>query len=367
MRVTSLPQLHCVIKPRFVFINSLELVEISDVFDISCAHQLYILLRNSLVQLSSYLRITTPTRQNLLTIMVNQSPVATATSPNISGRNAKKSKEEWKRNVWRSKTVRLLNGSFLEATSPPTEPLLIEADANVLKLFVSWLYTGKFHMIRQHLLQDDDDDDDKWYIGITKLYILADWLNCTALERLIVTAQQDRLMGSRWNLPTWRSIDLLSHSSLESSGLYQYYLTVYDQHWDGHVGDQTHPDGQSIPATLSEDPMPPHFAYRVLLMKLRTAQNNKGEEKDCQCCRDRCKFHRHESEEERKATCGSLNDETEDDEDATSDFDSEVDSESESESDTDSDADTSAGPTAKKRVREGEDNEGAKAKRIKAV
>lgn len=104
-RVTSLPQLHCVIKPRFV-INSLELVEISDVFDISCAHQLYILLRNSLVQLSSYLRITTPTRQNLLTIMVNQSPVATATSPNISGRNAKKSKEEWKRNVWRSKTVR---------------------------------------------------------------------------------------------------------------------------------------------------------------------------------------------------------------------------------------------------------------------
>ncbi|CAC9894040.1 unnamed protein product [Aureobasidium pullulans] len=316
--------------------------------------------------------------------MVNQSPVATATSPNISGRNAKKSKEEWKRNVWRSKTVsrlcvdsdmislkskekrgpkifhvhrallcfyspyhdRLLNGSFLEATSPPTEPLLIEADANVLKLFVSWLYTGKFHMIRQHLLQDDDDDDDKWYIGITKLYILADWLNCTALERLIVTAQQDRLMGSRWNLPTWRSIDLLSHSSLESSGLYQYYLTVYDQHWDGHVGDQTHPDGQSIPATLSEDPMPPHFAYRVLLMKLRTAQNNKGEEKD---------------------SCGSLNDETEDDEDATSDFDSEVDSESESESDTDSDADTSAEPTAKKRVREGEDNEGARAKRIKAV
>ncbi|THW70527.1 hypothetical protein D6D19_07765 [Aureobasidium pullulans] len=261
---------------------------------------------------------------------------------------------------------RLLNGSFLEATSPPTEPLLIEADANVLKLFVSWLYTGEFHMIRQHLFQDDDDDDDKWYIGITKLYILADWLNCTALERLIVTAQQDRLMGSRWNLPTWRSIDLLSHSSLESSGLYQYYLTVYDQHWDGHVGDQTHPDGQSIPATLSEDPMPPHFAYRVLLMKLRTAQNNKGEEKDCQCCRDRCKFHRHESEEERKATCGSPNDETEDDEDAISDFDSEVDSESESESDTNSDADTCAEPTTKKRVREGEDNEGAKAERMKA-
>ena len=48
-RVTSLPQLHSVIKPRFVSINSLELVEISDVFDISCAHQLYILLRNSLV------------------------------------------------------------------------------------------------------------------------------------------------------------------------------------------------------------------------------------------------------------------------------------------------------------------------------
>ncbi|TIA38703.1 hypothetical protein D6C79_07800 [Aureobasidium pullulans] len=335
--------------------------------------------------------------------MVNQSPVATATSSSNNDKNLTRPKEGWKRNVWRSKTVSrlcvdsdmislkskekrgpkifhvhrallcfyspyhdiLLNGSFLEATSPPTEPLLMEANANVLKLFVSWLYTGKIHMPGEHLSQTDDDDA-KWYTGVTKLYILADWLNCIALERLIVTAQQDHT-DDFWNLPASKSLGLLSHSSLESSGLYQYYLTVYAQHWVGHVRDQTHPDGQSIPATLSEDPMPPHFAYRVLLMKLRTAQNNKDEEKDCQCCHDRCKFHRHESEEERKATCGSLNDETEDDEDATSDFDSEVDSESESESDTDSDADTSAEPTAKKRVREGEDNEGARAKRIKAV
>jgi hypothetical protein len=105
-RVTSLPQLHCASNPRFVSMNSLELVNISDDFDVSCAHQLHTFPSNSFVQLSSYLRITTPTHQNLLTIMVNQSPVATATSPNISGRNAKKSKEEWERNVWRSKTVR---------------------------------------------------------------------------------------------------------------------------------------------------------------------------------------------------------------------------------------------------------------------
>ncbi|THW39756.1 hypothetical protein D6D21_07156 [Aureobasidium pullulans] len=336
--------------------------------------------------------------------MVNQSPAAAAaaTLTNNNDKTLSKSKEGWKRNVWRSKTVsrlcvdsdmislkskekrgpkifhvhrallcfyspyhdKLLNGSFLEATSPPTEPLLMEANANVSKLFVSWLYTGKIHMPREHLSQTDDDDA-KWYIGVTKLYILADWLNCIALERLIVTAQQDHT-DDCWSLPASRSFGLLSHSSLESSGLYQYYLTVYAQHWVGHVRDGTHPGGQSIPATLSEDPMPPHFAYRVLLMKLRTAQNNKDEEKDCQCCHDRCKFHRHESEEERKATCGSLNDKTEDDEDAISDFDSEVDSESESESDTNSDADTCAEPTTKKRVREGEDNEGAKAKRMKA-
>ncbi|THX19951.1 hypothetical protein D6D12_10545 [Aureobasidium pullulans] len=220
-------------------------------------------------------------------------------------------------------------------------------------------------MIRQHLNQDDGDDY-KWCIGITKLYILADWLNCIALQRLIVTAQHDRLTVSCSSLPAWKSLGLLSDSSLESSGLYQHYLTLYAQHWVGHVRDETHPDGQSIAATLSEDLMPAHFAYRVLLMKLRTAQNNKGEEKDCQCCHDRCKFHRHESEEERKATCGSPNDETEDDEDPISDFDSEVDSESELESDTNSDADTCAEPTTKKRVREGEDNEGAKAKRMKA-
>ncbi|TIA57718.1 hypothetical protein D6C77_05947 [Aureobasidium pullulans] len=396
--------------------------------------------------------------------MGDQSLVAAATLTNNNDKKSTKLKEEWKRNVWRNKTASrliasdnrmvmlkskekvnpstfnvhqallsfyspyhdtLLNGPFLEGMNPPTEPFLVEAGSGVLKLFVTWLYNGRVNMRHPECLSDVEVAH--WYLGVTKLYILADSFNCVALARLVVSNYLN-YEDDLYTFPTWSCIGLLSGSSLESSSLYRYYLAVLDAHWCGSQGDPN-----------DEDPLPSNLAYRLLLRKLQRTQD--GQEGDCRCCHDRCEFHRHESEEEREATCGSLDDETEDDGDAISNFDSEADSESESESDTDtaseafsaseadtalkpltaseanasmmrtgvscidgarfesdgkgglkfvngdplfensddsdsdsdsstgalSDADTSAEPTTKKRVRETGDKAGAKTKRIKAV
>ncbi|THY93029.1 hypothetical protein D6C93_05750 [Aureobasidium pullulans] len=312
--------------------------------------------------------------------MGDQSLVAAATLTNNNDKDSTKLKEEWKRNVWRSKTARppkpesstnkasrliasdnrmvmlkskekvnpstfnvhqallsfyspyhdtLLNGPFLEGMNPPTEPFLVEAGSGVLKLFVTWLYNGRVNMRHPECLSDVEVAH--WYLGVTKLYILADSFNCVALARLVVSNflnHEDEL----YTFPTWSCIGLLSGSSLESSSLYRYYLAVLDAHWCGSLRDDEH-EGQYQGDPNGEDPLPLNLAYRLLLRKLQRTQD--GQEGDCRCCHDRCEFHRHESEEEREATCGSLDDETEDDGDAISNFDSEVDSESESDSDTD--------------------------------
>ncbi|THX00147.1 hypothetical protein D6D13_09706 [Aureobasidium pullulans] len=350
--------------------------------------------------------------------MSDQSPVAAATLTNNNDKKSTKLKEEWKRNNWRSRTARyimidgpspkvrltkpvvsfiasdnrmvmlkskekvnpstlnvhqaslsfyspyhdtLLNGPFLEGMNPPIEPFLVEAGSSVLKLFVTWLYTGRVNMRHPKRLSNVEVAD--WHLGVTKLYILADSVNCVALARLIVSnfpSYEDDL----YTFPTWSCIGLLSGSSLESSSLYRYYLAVLDAHWCDSVRDDEH-EGQFHGDPNGKDPLPPNLAYRLLLRKLQRTQD--GQEGDCPCCRDPCEFHRHESEEEREATCDYLDHEIEDDGDAIPNFDSEVESESESESDTDSNADTSAKPTTKKRVREEEDKAGAKTKRVKAV
>lgn len=193
---------------------------------------------------------------------------------------------------------RLLNGGFLEGTSPPAEPLLVEVGSGVLKLFVTWLYNGKINMNSQSP-QHVEYNLDSWYLGVTKLYVLADSFNCIALTRLIISAQAD-FSGIAGTLPNCNTIRLLSGSSLESSGLYRFYLTVFDAHWNGATHDDEDLAGEPQADPTSEDIMPPNFAYRLLMMRFKGDEND--EEADCHCCHDRCKFHGHENDEEHKAS-----------------------------------------------------------------
>ncbi|KAG9567924.1 hypothetical protein KCU71_g3454, partial [Aureobasidium melanogenum] len=237
-------------------------------------------------------------------------------------------KEEWKHNVWKQSTVaqllikdntmielkskeketsevrsvhkallcfyspyhdRLLNGDFAEGQVAPTEPLMIRTNASVLKLFFIWLYTGTIGVAPP---TSEEIDPHNWFVGITKLYILADELNCIALQRSIMSAQV--ALSKDIALADYDVIELLSNSSLESSGLYQYFSEDYATHWNG-LSD----DGSAIdPHSAVEDPMPPNFAYRLLIEHLNGTTQMSG---SCACCYDPCKFHKHIDEEERKA------------------------------------------------------------------
>lgn len=112
---------------------------------------------------------------------------------------------------------RLLNGAFAEGLTAPTEPLTINAGRSVLKLFFAWLYSGEIYMATPL----PSEKNYTWHQGITKLYILADELNCIALQRKIISVQV-AITESLGSLPGYDIIGLLSNCSLESSGLYQY-------------------------------------------------------------------------------------------------------------------------------------------------
>ncbi|KAH0158128.1 hypothetical protein KCU67_g7639, partial [Aureobasidium melanogenum] len=300
-------------------------------------------------------------------------------------------KEEWKRNFWKQSTVaklltkdktiielrskekrkrnpktcsvhksllcfyspyhdRLLNGGFSEALVSPTEPLAVDSNASILQLFCRWLYTGSIDITRP---TSKESDDGRWSAGITKLYNLADELNCVALQRAIISLQVRPIDDMQ--LEDWSTITSLSNSSLESSGLYRYHLEAFAQHWNG-VTEETSPG----PCSEKDDPMPPNFAYRLLMKRIKLYDDN--DDQDCACCHDPCKFHGHISEEEREATCGAPNDTMEDPE-VDCDFDTDPDTESDSEGESE---DTPRNESAvKKRSREDGGAAGSKTKHAK--
>ncbi|KAK6004666.1 hypothetical protein QM012_008528 [Aureobasidium pullulans] len=178
---------------------------------------------------------------------------------------------------------KLLNGGFAEGLVPRIDPLTLETGANILKLFVAWLYTGQIIIAPAQ---------PRWYRTITKLYILAGELNCVALQRSIISAQPTN--SDHKDLPSFETIGLLMNSSLETSGLYHFYVETYAAHWNGEIdGSLETPDMEHI--------VPHKLAYHLLC---RTAQVAHNVDYRCACCHDTCKFHGHESEAERKATCG---------------------------------------------------------------
>ncbi|KAG9687213.1 hypothetical protein KCU95_g11211, partial [Aureobasidium melanogenum] len=293
-----------------------------------------------------------------------------------------KYKQAWRRNVWKQDTVahllnkdnsivelkskekktpevrrvhkallcfyspyhdRLLNGEFAEALAAPTKPLVINAGASVLELLLTWLYTGQVNMGLP--IEGSNDGVEQWHIGTAKLYIFADELNCVALQRSIMSKLVESCKTTP-NLVGLDTIEFLSDSSLESSRLYQYYVDVFDAHWNGKLDAE-------IDSPNAEDPMPPHFAYRLLLRRFRRLEDNNP---DCVCCHDPCKYHGHESEEERKATCGALDVEFEDKQREVLNFDSESESDTELQS-----------AHGKKRTHEDGESDTSKKKHVKTT
>ncbi|THV63956.1 hypothetical protein D6D29_10720 [Aureobasidium pullulans] len=243
-----------------------------------------------------------------------------------------KIKEEWRRHAWKQKTFaqllasegtiikleskekrspasfavhkallcffspyhdKLLNGNFMEGKNLPDRPLVVNAGANVLKLFATWLYTGTIHLSAPGTAGHDHRE---WYTGMTKLYILGDALNCVALLRSVISAQPKAKSSNNLFMPPTSVIEWISGSSLESSQLYRYYTDFWTAHWDGEI----EIDGKWQIDVDGKDRLPENFAYRILMRRLEE-EANRFDIRKCVCCEDPCRYHGHENETERKA------------------------------------------------------------------
>ncbi|THV81530.1 hypothetical protein D6D29_05312 [Aureobasidium pullulans] len=249
---------------------------------------------------------------------------------------------------------KLLNGYFVEGTIPCQQPIVQEVRAEILRLFFTWLYSGNVDLTLPKL---DGSNTSYYWMIVTKFYIFADSINCVALQRSIMSFQPMHISKECKTLPPPPAIELLSATALESSHLYQYMVDCYQSHWDGVWQDDDQAedeidekakivvwqDDEQAEQKIDEkakngDPLPPNFAYRILVRGLAVKKEQKHD--GCRCCYDRCFYHGHSiwDSEERGARCNSREDALEEDqeEDPSVDTDTEFDTDTEYDTETDS-------------------------------
>ncbi|KAG9911579.1 hypothetical protein KCU98_g7904, partial [Aureobasidium melanogenum] len=180
-----------------------------------------------------------------------------------------------------------LNGKFLEANKDRFE---VDLSGEHLVAFRDWMYMGTF----DHLIGYLSEGLECLYV---KLYLFADQTDIIALRRNAISHLADE------DLLTWDLAKLILMNLPENSPLRRYALDSFIAHWEPSYG-LTIPrlDSQSDPEYLLSN-----FLGEVLtgvaLRKLPTDDCTQ-----CPCDNDLCRYHEHESEEEREATCGKIQD-----------------------------------------------------------
>ncbi|TIA17336.1 hypothetical protein D6C80_03959, partial [Aureobasidium pullulans] len=207
--------------------------------------------------------------------------------------------------------------------------------AEILRLFFTWLYSGNVDLT---LPKSDGSNTSYYWMIVTKFYIFADSINCVALQRSIMSSQPMHISKECKTLPPPSAILLLSATALESSHLYQYMVDCYQSHWDGVWQDDDQAEDGIDEKAKNGDPLPPNFAYRILVRGLAVKKEQKHD--GCRCCYDRCFYHGHSfwDSEERGARCNSREGALEEgqEEDPSVDTDTEFDTDTEYDTETDS-------------------------------
>lgn len=65
----------------------------------------------------------------------------------------------------------------------------------------------------------------------------------------------------------------------------------YQSHWDGVWQDDDQAEDGIDEKAKNGDPLPPNFAYRILVRGLAVKKEQKHD--GCRCCYDRCFYHGH--------------------------------------------------------------------------
>ncbi|KAI5241670.1 hypothetical protein E4T43_05324 [Aureobasidium subglaciale] len=151
----------------------------------------------------------------------------------------------------------------------------------VLVQFINWLHTGK-------IAADAD-----WYMA-TELYFVAAQVGSIALARSAMTQLQKACKEpNKTDLFHYGHITVVEDMVGTDSALFRYVEDTYFNHWT--------PDNDANDSA-SEHEKPGLFFKRLYERSFR-------EQRDieiCSCCHNHCKYHDHESEAERLATCGHL-------------------------------------------------------------
>ncbi|THZ84130.1 hypothetical protein D6C84_04393 [Aureobasidium pullulans] len=162
------------------------------------------------------------------------------------------------------------------------QPVILETTRAVLQLFFYWLYRGTV-------------DTTNWH-DVTELYFLGHSLNSVALMRSAITEMQ-KICRDDENDDTelfhYGHISVIDDMVSTSSGLFHYIEDTYFNHWR-----------PSDDEDVNDNPRE-HQKTNLFFKKLfERSFKEQREGANCSCCHDYCKYHGHESEAERLATCG---------------------------------------------------------------
>ncbi|KAG9655998.1 hypothetical protein KCU95_g11343, partial [Aureobasidium melanogenum] len=146
-----------------------------------------------------------------------------------------------------------------------------------------WLYTGKI-------------DSNDWH-NLTELYFLGDAAGSVALKRSAITQLQRACrndQSNRTELFHYGHISVIEEMVGASSPLSRYVEDTYFNHWSPEAD-----DGDGVNDDPSNYPKSSLFFKRLFQRSFKEQK----EAENCSCCHDHCKYHGHESDAERLATC----------------------------------------------------------------
>ncbi|KAH0030702.1 hypothetical protein KCU78_g2999, partial [Aureobasidium melanogenum] len=146
-----------------------------------------------------------------------------------------------------------------------------------------WLYTGKV-------------DSSDWF-NLTELYFVGDAAGSVALKRSAITQLQKACrddQSNRTKLFHYGHISVIEEMVGASSPLSRYVEDTYFNHWSPEA------DCDGVNDDPSNHPKSSLFFKRLFQRSFKEQK----EAENCSCCHDHCKYHGHESEAERLATCG---------------------------------------------------------------
>ncbi|KAI5200277.1 hypothetical protein E4T39_05727 [Aureobasidium subglaciale] len=151
----------------------------------------------------------------------------------------------------------------------------------VLIQVFNWLHTG-------NIARDAD-----WHMA-TELYFIAARVGSIALARSAMTQLQKTCREpNQTELFHYGHIAVIEEMVGPDSALYHYIEDTYFNHWT--------PDNDANDSA-SEHEKPGLFFKKLFERSFREQRDAEN----CSCCHDYCKYHDHQSEAERLATCGHL-------------------------------------------------------------